>query len=69
MVFAVAFAPDGRQILSGGSIPPGEPGGVPDADTPELLLWRVPSDLELWAWRHFGGEHLHHRDTENTETR
>ena len=56
-VSAVAFSPDGERILSGGGIPPpGWPFGTPAASTPELFLWRVPSDLELWAWRHWGGK-------------
>jgi WD40 repeat protein len=61
------FTPNGRGILSGGEIfRVGRPTSTWKSG---LFLWRVPSDLELWAWRHFGGRDIHHRDTESTETR
>jgi len=50
-VLAVAFAPDGRRILAGGYTVNAE--GQLEA---EFLLWRVPTDTELWVWRLMGGK-------------
>jgi len=50
-VFSVAFAPNGRRILAGGWAK-----NAKGQYEPELLLWRVPSDTELWAWCLMGGK-------------
>jgi len=49
-VLSATFAPNGR-VLAGGRTK--EPGGKTEA---EILLWRVPTDTELWAWRKLGGK-------------
>jgi len=49
---SVAFALDGRRILAAG----GTWNNLMGGDDPELLLWRVPTDTEIWAWRLMGGK-------------
>jgi len=50
-IYSVVFMPDGRRILASGGVR-----NVSWRRDSELRLWRVPTDLELWAWRLMDGK-------------